>query len=70
MKPIYSTNGSQSQPIDRHYWDEQDGQEMAEYRKDLSTQEKKDISQEQGELFGHLYATEKLGYQSEFEGDE
>jgi hypothetical protein len=46
-----------------------DGQEMREFRTSLSGQVKRDVSEIQGELFGHLYVTEHLRYQEVFHAD-
>lgn len=51
-----------------------DGQEMKDFRKSLSEKEpefpKFKFSEFQGELFGHSYVTEILGYHELFHGDD
>lgn len=69
MKPIYTTRGERSKPLDIHYWNDEDGWDMKQFRQSLSTQTKKDFSEDQGEIFGHRYVTDRLKYQEVFHAD-
>lgn len=69
MKPIYTTRGERSKPLDVHYWNDEDGWDMKQFRESLSTQIKKSFSEDQGEIFGHRYVTDRLKYQEVFHAD-
>jgi hypothetical protein len=62
--PIHITHGSHSSPLQRHYWSDQDGQEIQTFRQQQQTLSTKQfISEVQGDLWGDRFATEVRGYQ-------
>ncbi len=65
----YRSPQSGSMPLHRHVWPE-GGQEMADFRAGLGSQEKQNFSAFQGESFGHRYVEDILGYETLFHGDD
>jgi len=61
--------GEHGNYLNRYYWNSQDGESMQQYREIITTNEKRFVSQIQGESWGHLYVTEILGYKEIFHGD-
>ncbi|MBW4487280.1 MAG: hypothetical protein KME12_05770 [Trichocoleus desertorum ATA4-8-CV12] len=66
---IHATKGTRKDYLERHYWAIEDGKIMQRYRETLTTNEKKFISQVQGESWGHFYVTDVLEYEEVFHGD-
>lgn len=65
----YRSPQSGSMPLHRHVWAE-GGQEMADFRSGLGSQDKRIFSAFQGESFGHRYVETKLGYETLVHGDD
>ncbi|MDF0555624.1 hypothetical protein [Kamptonema sp. UHCC 0994] len=66
---IASTQGSRQEFLHRHYWNTQDGQEMAQFYNQQLSRGKSEISKVMGESMGDRYVTEVLGYEEVFHGD-
>lgn len=65
----WTEQGTQTKPLHRHTWSQEDGMAMADFRAELSRSGKGDFSEIQGESFGDRYAKEHLGYQEVFHAD-
>ena len=66
---IASTQGNRGDFLHRHYWDAQDGREMAQFYTQQLSQDKSNFSEIMGESMGDRYVTEVLGYEEVFHGD-
>ncbi|MEI6428948.1 MAG: hypothetical protein WCO45_11280 [Pseudanabaena sp. ELA607] len=68
--PIHYPRGTKQQPLNIYTWDDQDSQQMQEFRDPLTKSKLAQFSAKQGETLGHRYASDILGYTLELSDDE